>query len=139
MHAFIDRHGRSRFYLRRKGEPKLALPGLPGSPKFMAAYESAMTIAKPTLYGSGDRVVQRSIRALAIAYYDSAAFKALDPITQGVYRNIIDRFCRDTDKDGQPYGDKSAVTMKSDHIEKLMEARAQSPTAPTACAKCCAR
>ena len=66
----------------------------------------------------------RSIRALAIAYYDSAAFKALNPITQGVYRNIIDRFCRETDRDGQAYGDKSAVTMKSKHVERLMEARA---------------
>ncbi len=69
----------------------------------------------------------RSIRALAIAYYDSAAFKALKPITQGVYRNIIDRFCRETDKDGQTYGDKSAVTMKAKHVEKLMEARADKP------------
>ena len=72
-------------------------------------------------------MVARSIRALAIAYYDSAAFKALKPITQGVYRNIIDRFCRETDKDGQPYGDKSAVTMRPDHIEKLMQARADKP------------
>ena len=74
-----------------------------------------------------DRVVPRSMRALAITYFDSAAFRALKPITQGVYRNIIDRFCRDTDKDGQPYGDKSAVTMRSDHIEKLMQARADKP------------
>ncbi len=58
---------------------------------------------------------------LAIAYYDSAAFKALDPdSTQGVYRNIIDRFCRD-------YGDGSAVTIKSHHVEKLMAVRAAKP------------
>jgi integrase len=63
----------------------------------------------------------------AIAYYDSAAFKALKPITQGVYRNIIERFCRDTDKDGQPYGDKSAVTIKGQNIEKLMDLRADRP------------
>ncbi len=42
-----------------------------------------------------------SIHALAIAYYDSAAFKAPNPdSTQGVYRNIIERFCRETDKRG---------------------------------------
>ena len=74
-----------------------------------------------------DQIVPRSIRALAISYYDSAAFKALKPITQGVYRNIIDRFCRETDQDGQTFGDKSAVTMKAKHIEKLMEARAAKP------------
>ena len=64
----------------------------------MTAYEKAMAIAKPTItqVGAG-RIVPRSIRALAIAYYDSASFKALKPITQGVYRNIIDRFCRETD------------------------------------------
>ena len=128
VHAFIDRHGRSRFYLRRQRLPKLALPGLPWSPEFMAAYEKAMTIAKPTVSQIGaDRVVPRSIRALAVAYYDSAAFKALKPITQGVYRNIIDRFCREADHDGQACGDKSAVKIKSHHIEKRMEARASKP------------
>ena len=55
------------------------------------------------LIGS-DRVKPRSIHALAIAYYDSAAFKALKPITRGVYnetdlkRLVADqkasRFCR---------------------------------------------
>ena len=72
-------------------------------------------------------MIPRSIRALAIAYYDSAAFKALKPITQGVYRKIIDRFCRETDKESQPFGDKSAVTIKAHHVEKLMEARADKP------------
>jgi len=87
-----------------------------------------MTIAKPTVSRIGaDRVVPRSIRALAIAYYDSAAFKALKPITQGVYRNIIDRFCREADHDGQACGDKSAVNIQSHHIEKRMEARASRP------------
>jgi integrase len=125
--AFIDRHGTARFYFRRAGSKQVPLPGLPWSPQFMAAYETAMAI-KPVLHIGSDRVKPRSIRALAIAYYDSAAFKALDPdSTQGVYRNIIDRFCRQTDKDGQPYGDKSAVSMKSHHIEKLMEARADKP------------
>lgn len=43
--------------------------------------------------------------------------------TQGVYRNIatsliIDRFCRETDREGQSHGDKSAVIIKSHHNEK---------------------
>jgi integrase len=127
VQGFIDRHGKPRFYLRRKGYPRLPLPGLPWSPEFMAAYHKAMA-EKPVLSIGADRVVPRSIRALAIAYYDSAAFKALDAdSTQGVYRNIIDRFCREIDKAGKPCGDKSAVTMKSHHIEKLMEARADKP------------
>jgi integrase len=44
-----------------------------------------------------------------------------------VYRNIIDRFCRETDQVGQAFGDKSAVTLKAHHVEKLMEARSDRP------------
>jgi hypothetical protein len=125
-HGFVDRHGKVRFYFRRPGFDRVPLPGLPWSPEFMAVYQEAMA-EKPVLHIGSDRVIPRSIRALAVAYYDSAPFKALKPITQGVYRNIIDRFCRETDKDGQPYGDKSAVTIKAHHVEKLMEARADKP------------
>jgi integrase len=128
VHGFIDVRGKPRFYLRRAGYPKAPLPGLPWSPEFMAAYDEAMKITKPVVTQIGaDKIVPRSIRALAISYYDSAAFKALKPITQGVYRNIIDRFCRETDKDGQPYGGKSAVAIKAKHVEKLMQARADKP------------
>jgi integrase len=94
----------------------------------MAAYQEAIAIAKPPITQIGaDRIVPRSIRALAVAYYDSASFKALKLITQGVYRNIIDHFCRETDQAGQIFGDKSAVTLKAKHVEKLMEARADKP------------
>ena len=126
VHGFIDRHGHSRFYFRRHGK-QVALPGSPWSQEFMEAYQRAMSL-KPMLQHIGsDRVKPRSIHALAIAYYDSAAFKALKPITQGVYRNIIERFCRETDADGHRYGDKSAVTIMSRHVEQLMEARATKP------------
>jgi integrase len=121
VQGFIDRHGKPRFYFRRPGFKLMPLPGLPWSPEFMEAYQCA--VDAPPRQISSDRMKPRSIRALAIAYYDSASFKALKPITQGVYRNIIERFCHETDKDSQPYGDKSAVTMKVQHVEKLMEVR----------------
>jgi integrase len=76
---------------------------------------------------SEGRVRPRSIRALANAYYYSAAFEALKPITQGVYRNIIERFCREIHSDGQAYGEKSAVTLTAHHVEQLMQARATKP------------
>ena len=40
VHAFIDRHGRPRFYFRRAGFKKTPLPGLPWSPDFMATSRS---------------------------------------------------------------------------------------------------
>jgi len=125
VQGFIDRHGKPRFYFRRTGFKPMPLPGLPWSPDFMEAYQRAMD-TRPREIGS-ERVKPRSIRALAVAYYDSPAFRALKAITQGVYRNIIERFCRETDKEGQPYGDKSAVTIKGRNVEKLMQARAAKP------------
>jgi integrase len=127
VQGFIDRWGKPRFYLRRKGFPRTPLPGLPWSPQFMQAYEQAMSAGQQPLAAGADKVKPLSMRALAISYYASAAFKALKPITKGVYSNLIDRFCRETDRDGQPYGDKSAVTLKRENVEKMMQARADRP------------
>jgi hypothetical protein len=38
----VDRHGHVRHYFRRPGGKRLALPGLPGSNEFMAAYKAAL-------------------------------------------------------------------------------------------------
>jgi hypothetical protein len=65
--------------------------------------------------------------ARAVSYYGSVAFRSMKPSTQSVYRNIIERFCRETDKDGNAHGDKSAATLQRGHIVKLMAARAEQP------------
>ena len=41
VHAFRDRMGRMRYYFRRHGK-RNALPGLPGSSEFMAAYAAQL-------------------------------------------------------------------------------------------------
>ena len=38
--GFVDRHGRSRWYFRKRGFNRTPLPGLPWSPEFMAAHAS---------------------------------------------------------------------------------------------------
>src|SRR5437868_8386483 len=47
VHGYVDRHGKARFYFRRKGCPQISLPGLPWSPEFMAAYHEAMSSDAP--------------------------------------------------------------------------------------------
>ena len=39
---FVDRHGYVRHYFRRPGGKRFALPGVPGSDEFMAAYKAAL-------------------------------------------------------------------------------------------------
>jgi integrase len=125
VHAYIDRHGKPRFYFRRAGFKKVPLPGLPWSPEFMAAYEQALA-GQPAQIGSA-RVKPGTIRALAVSYFQSVDFRSMKASTQGVYRNIIDRFCREKDKDDHGHGDKRAATLQREHIAKLMAARADKP------------
>src|SRR5215470_2008527 len=51
----------------------------------------------------------------------------MKPSTQSVYRNIIDRFCRERDKEGHEHSAKRAAMLQREHIVKLMAARAQKP------------
>jgi integrase len=49
------------------------------------------------------------------------------PSTQSTYRNIINRFCGQTDREGRSNGDKATATLQREHIVKLMAARADKP------------
>jgi hypothetical protein len=42
VQSFVDRHGKPRWYFRRRGCKRVPLPGLPGSAEFMQAYEAAL-------------------------------------------------------------------------------------------------
>ena len=84
VQGFVDRHGRPRFYFRRPGFDRVPLPGLPWSPEFMAAYETALA-GQPMQVASAS-VKPGTMRALAVSYYNSVAFRSMKASTQGVYR-----------------------------------------------------
>jgi integrase len=125
VHGYIDRHGKARWYFRRRGFKKVPLPGLPWSPEFMAAHEQALA-GHPVEIGS-KRTRPGTIRALAVSYFNSITFRSLRPSSQEVYRFLIDRFCREVGANGAAYGDMPAATMKREHIVKLMTQRANKP------------
>jgi hypothetical protein len=136
VHGYFDRHGKARWYFRRAGFKKVALPGLPWSPQFMAAYENAAA-GQPLEIGS-KRVKPGTMRALAISYFNSAGpisnseclgFRSMKRSTQGVYRNVINRFCEETGKAGIKYGDISAAAMQRQHVIMLMAAKVEKPDA----------
>ena len=62
----------------------------------MAVYEEALVGQRASI--GADKVIPGTIRALAVMYYGSLGFRSMKPITQSTYRNIIERFCRETDK-----------------------------------------
>src|SRR5215813_1006484 len=104
IHGFVDKHGKARYYFRRLGFKKVALPGVPWSPEFMQAYENALA-GQPSLIGA-KRVLPGSMRALAVSYYQSVEYLRMKPRSQRVRRNIIEKFCQQTDAAGRSLGDK---------------------------------
>src|ERR1700747_606012 len=82
VHEYRDRHGRLRRYVRRPGSARVALPGLPGSPGFMQAYQDAMSgaVLRPRAPKDG------TLAALAADFFGSIEFANLKPSSQATYR-----------------------------------------------------
>jgi len=122
VQSFKDRHGKPRFYYRRKGFARVKLPGLPGSAEFMAAYAKAGVSAAGLTSGAHPSVKPRSINALIIEYYRSEGFLALEAATQRNYRGILDRF-------RGKYGDRSAIQIGPIHLNAIFHQMASTPGA----------
>jgi len=116
--GYLDRHGKARWYFRRAGFKKVPLPGLPWSPEFMAAYEQALA-GQPAPIGA-ERTIPGTLRALAVSYFASPAFRTTRPSTQSTYRRVIDRLCIE-------HGDKRVALLQREHVIKLLAARAHTP------------
>jgi integrase len=87
--------GGKRFcYFRRKGAPRIPLPGLPGSAEFMAAYAVALAAA-PKPIGADKRSKPGSVSAALAEYFQSRAFKGLTGGTPAQRRQVLERFRAD--------------------------------------------
>ena len=119
VHGFVDRHGKPRFYFRRPGFESVPLQGLPYSPEFMCAYETALA-GQPR--PPATRAAPGTMAALALSYFGSPQFSALRSSSQYVYRRTIERL-------GKDHGDKRAADLRRDHVVKLMSRLAGKPHA----------
>jgi hypothetical protein len=111
VHGFIDRHGNPRWYFRRAGFKRVPLPGLPWSPEFMAAYEEA--IAGQAAPIGAARVKPGTLRALAVSYFASPAFRTMRPSSQRSRRSVIDRLCAQ-------HGDKRVAPLQRENVVRLL-------------------
>jgi integrase len=111
IHKFRDRHGKIRQYTRRRGFPRVALPGKPGSTEFMLAYNSAMertASLPPSRYGN------LTLGALWTAYCRSAAYANLSISSKRIYRQIISPIL-------EHHGHRSVSGMKREHARQIVE------------------
>jgi integrase len=115
--AFIDRHGKARFYFRKAGRKSVPLPGLPWTPQFMAAYEAALEGDAPCIEIGASRTLPGTINALVVSYFNSMAFQALAPETRRTRRNILERFRAE-------HGDKRSAKLKREHVNVMFVKKA---------------
>lgn len=118
--GFEDRYGNARWYYRRPGFPRLALPGLPWTPEFMAAYEKAANGEKVEV--GKTLTVQGSISALVVSFYKTSDFKGLSDSTKATYRGIIERFRAD-------HGHRLVKEMQREHVQKIVAKKSDTPAA----------
>jgi hypothetical protein len=121
VNGFVDRHGRVRYYFRRRGHRNVRLPGLPGSPEFMRAYEAAIGNAEPIVIGASRSRVG-TVAAVVGMYLASAAFAGLADETRRTRRNILERF-------REAHGDKRIAAIERKHVQALIDAKAATPSA----------
>jgi integrase len=134
VQAFRDRHGRARYYFRRPGFDRVALPGLPWSPEFMATHSAALGGEKPAPAIGESRTHPGTVNAALVAYYASGAFRELAPKTRENRRSILERFrsARGQAGDTLSHGEKPLALLKPEHVNRLMAAM----PAPTAISFC---
>jgi integrase/recombinase XerD len=116
VNSFYDRHGKLRHLFRYPGTKSFTLPGLPGSPEFMDAYQSALAgIGVKSVEIGAKRTMAGSVDSAIVKYYRSDAFtKALAAETQRMRRNILERFRVE-------HGGKRIGTLQRGHVLKLLE------------------
>jgi integrase len=109
---YRDRHGIVRRYLRRRGSPSVALPGEPGSLKFMQAYNAA--IASAVVARRSHHRAPDCVAVVVAGFYKSAAFVNLKPNSQTAYRLVLDAFTA-------KHGHRSVRDMPAHVARKLIE------------------
>lgn len=86
---YTDRTGVARRYFRRKGRTFGALPGNPGSPEFMEAYQ-AFLAAEPKAQSTK---APGTIGALVTSYYASPDYRNLSTNSQTLYsKSVLEPF-----------------------------------------------
>jgi enterobacteria phage integrase len=119
VHAFRDRYGTWRYYFRRHGI-RTALPGLPGSSEFMAAYGAALAKVPKVKPPSRRTVAPETFDTLAIRYFGSAQFLSLSASSRTNYRRVIDGFLEE-------HGHRSVKQMTREHVDIIIGKMADKP------------
>ena len=95
--------------------PRTTLPGRPGTPEFMAAYQKALMGGK-ALNPKRAAVPLGTFNALVRDYYQSTNYLSLTRGTQRAYRGVIDRLL-----DDEKIGHRQVAQMTRKHVQQILQ------------------
>jgi integrase len=100
-------------YFRRRGSPRIPLPGIVGSAEFMTAYQDALAAA-PAPIGKSLRTKPGSISAALADYYQSQAFRTLTGGTPAKRRAVLEKF-------REQYGHRPLASLPREFVVALLD------------------
>lgn len=122
LKAYLDRHKRWRFYVRRKGQREIPLPGDPAKDPaalsvYLAATDQNAAPRKSTSTPAG------SVRALLAEFYASDYWlNTLKPVTQRAYRLVYERWAA-------TWGGEQVRRLTRMDAQRMLDERAATPAA----------
>lgn len=119
VQAYRDRHGKPRHYFRKRGSARVALPGEPGTPEFLTAYQAAFAGPAPAVT---IKSASGSFDALCREYLGSAEFSSLATSTRAEMRRVIERLAA-------MHGPKPVVLLERQHILRWRDGMLERPGA----------
>lgn len=102
-------HSKARYYFRRKGFPRTRLPGAPGSPEFIDAYNACLKLEKGRALPATKHCKAGSFGALVEEYTGSAEFKGLAASTRKEAGYVLDALAK-------AYGEHSVKALERRHV-----------------------
>lgn len=127
---FTDIRGKTRYRFRRKGYPSHYFKAPFGTKAFEREYADCLAMEKPKV-GAG-RIRPGSVSDVIARYYSDVAFTDLKPSTQGVYKNVLERFRK-------AYGDVPIRDFTAKRIRGIMNGMRDKPLAAARLRKLLAR
>ena len=122
IHSFQDRYGNWRHYFRRPGFKQVPLPGHPGTPEFMEAYNAAL-MSKPSPEKPREPFgAPGTFHRLLADYYRSIEFLRTKPSSQTVTRGILNRFADE-------HGHRTVRGMQRKNVAAIIAEKAGTPAA----------
>ena len=121
--SYINRHGKVDTYFRRRGQKLVRLPGLPGSPEFMTAYNEALgsPVAQAKIEPGASRTKAGSVGAMIAAYLASSDYYQLRKSSKPQYLRILNML-------REQFGDLSIAKLERQHVKLMLEGKATVPT-----------